>query len=87
MSNISGNWNGIALSGQTYTLEMDRGSKPTPAPKSLIATTAVQTKDGWLSQIVIDGEIVQELGPFEDSNYAMERANGVVVERIKGLFA
>jgi hypothetical protein len=89
MSNLStGNWTGvIASSGQQYTLEVDRGGKPATAPKGLIATTAVETQQGWLGQVVIDGEIVRESAPFLDSDLALRDANAFVIDRIKGLFA
>lgn len=87
MSNLTGNWDTISTNGVTYSLDLDRGSKPTPAPQGLIATTAVQTQEGWLGQVVIDGDIVVERGPYEDSETAMVAVNELVVERVKGLFA
>lgn len=72
-----------------YTLDLPAGAKPAPAPKGLLATRAVETKDGWVGQVIVDTEILYEskLYPGEDGSAdALEHVNARVVERIKKLF-
>lgn len=70
-----------------------RGDKPEPAPRQLIATRAVQTKAGWVGQVIIDAEIIWETEPWAEegdespADAAIREANTYVVDRIKRLFA
>jgi hypothetical protein len=75
------------ISTNGLSLGMDTGSRPEPPPKGLIVTRGVQTKAGWIGQVIVDKEIIFETEPHEDSDEAMEEVNGYVVGRIKKLFA
>lgn len=50
-------------------------------------TQAVQTKDGWLGQVIVDKEIVWESEAYDDSEDAIQDANTQVVEVFRALFA
>lgn len=79
-SNVVGGWTtGISLMP-------DVGAKPERAPAGLIATRAIETKDGWRGQILVDKEIVFETGDLVDSEDALELVNQRVVARVKKLF-
>lgn len=60
-------------------------------PGGLVVTQAVQTKDGWLGQVIVDKEIVWESEAFndgeEDSLDAVQAANAKVVQVFRALFA
>lgn len=84
--------NGV-YSGQTYTLTgsglsatLHPEATPTRAPKALFLTRAVETQDGWVGQLLIDGDIVYQTNFIEDGREAVNRANNFLVERIKSLF-
>lgn len=49
-------------------LGTDKGKRPEPTPTELLATRAVESKDGWLGQIIMAGEIVWESEPQVDSD-------------------
>lgn len=79
--------------GVTYTLStgglsanLHNEGKPAPPPVALFYTRAVQTKEGWLGQLLIDGEIVYETSVGEDGEFAVVQANAFLIERIKSLF-
>lgn len=90
------------MSSTTYTISNwnaglawgpEKGERPQPTPKELIATRAVETKDGWRGQVIIDSEIVWETEPItgsgEDeaaSTFVQRQANAYVIDRIKSLF-
>ena len=67
--------------------------RPKDPPKGLIATTAVQTLNGWVGQVVVDGEVVWEVvitptgSSSDDKNAAIQAANAQVHERVRSLFA
>lgn len=61
------------------------GKRPEPTPTELIATRAIQSKDGWLGQIVMAGEIVYETKPQKDSRAALRKVNGRVHNSFKRL--
>jgi len=73
----------MATTGTTYTvssttgLVMDTGvgSRPDPTPTNLLATRAVEAKDGWLGQIIMAGEIVYQTKPQRSSGAALRRVN------------
>ena len=81
---------------QTYTISSSPagilwpqgdGSTPDRTPKGMLVTRAVETKEGWLGQLIIDKEIVYQSEPMLDSNDAMAEVNTRVIERLKQLFA
>lgn len=75
----------ITGSGTSFNLNPVRGSVPAKLPAALIATKAVQTKDGWFGQVIVDKKIVWESGSVSSGDIAIELANGHVVEKITGL--
>lgn len=92
MASSGPNWNVMSGSPVTYTLGIDSGGKPEKTPAGLITTRAVETKDGWVGQVIVDKEIVYETALYMHSEenpdeLAMIEVNAYVVERIKGLFA
>lgn len=77
------NWN----TGMTITPQ--KGDRPEPTPRELIVTRAVETRDGWRGQVIVDQEIVYETEPVlggEASQTVLSEANGYVVDRVKALF-
>lgn len=76
------------LAGSSYGITIS----PTPAdtrpktPAGLIVTQAVQTRDGWLGQVIVDKQIVWESGPDEDGEAAVGAANARVVDVLRRLF-
>lgn len=51
------------------------GERPAPTPRELVATRAVEAKDGWLGQILMSGEIVYETRPQKTSQKALGKVN------------
>lgn len=87
MSNLSYG----TISGGNYTISVPvtEGGRPPATPSGLIATRAVEIKDGWLGQVIVDKTIVAETTAIvgEDAaEVALEKANRRVVDAIKGLF-
>lgn len=78
-STTAGSSYGITISPETAE------KRPRP-PSGLIVTQAVQTRDGWLGQVIIDQTIVWESSPHEDGEEAVQAANGRVVDAFKKLF-
>lgn len=76
----------IASTGTTMTLTVPSGAEPPRTPSGLIATRAVETKDGWLGQVIVDKEIVLETPLTRYSDTAIREANKRVVTAIKALF-
>jgi len=76
---VAGSSYGITIAPETA----DR--KPT-TPSGLIVTQAVQTRDGWLGQVIVDRQIVWESTPKESGDAAVQVANSHVVEALKHLF-
>ncbi len=66
------------LTGSNYgfTISPDRGDSAPKPPSGLIVTQAVQTKDGWLGQVIVDRQIVWEGDLSEDGEAAIKSANG-----------
>jgi hypothetical protein len=56
---------GTYNSGESFTVE-------------LLATRAVEAKDGWLCQVLMAGEIVHETKHHETAEDALEEAFGVL---------
>lgn len=78
-----------SLSGSSYGITLSPGtSEQRPkTPAGLIVTQAVQTKDGWLGQVIIDKEIVWESAVgADDGDDAVRAANSRVVDVLRQLF-
>lgn len=77
------------VSGSSYgmILTPDQGESRPKTPAGLIVTQAVQTKDGWLGQVIVDKEIVWESDPREEGEEAVQAANARVVARLRALLA
>lgn len=71
--------------GMTITPKTDDARPKTPA--GLVVTQAVQTKDGWLGQVIVDKEIVWEGAPLPEGEDAVRAANARVVRALRALFA
>lgn len=81
----------MTMSSGTFTVNgvnLSAGSSPAPqgAPQSLIATRAVELKDGWAGQVIVAGEVVLEDPAWESARDAEEWATRIVADRIKALF-
>lgn len=76
------------LTGSNYgiTISPGEGEKAPKTPSGLIVTQAVQTKDGWLGQVIVDKEIVWESAAAEKGTDAIQAANTRVVQAFKTLF-
>lgn len=66
-------------------LDTKDGELPAKTPKELLATRAVESKDGWLGQIIMSGEIVHQTEPQETSGEALEEVNSHIHKRFKKL--
>ena len=75
--------------GSAYSISLSPtvGDERPRTPSGLIVTRAVETKDGWLGQILVDKEIMFQSDPQTDGDTAIKNANERVVRVIKGLFA
>ena len=76
------------ITGSTYGITLTPASaesKP-KTPAGLIVTQAVQTKDGWLGQVIVDKQIIWESRAFLSAEDATQAANERVVEAVKVLF-
>lgn len=76
------------VAGSSYGITFSPSStdeKPR-TPSGLIATQAVQTRDGWLGQVIIDKSIVWESPAAPDGEDAIQAANKRVVQAFKVLF-
>lgn len=80
----SGNASTISYS-TGIVLDTSAGKAPERTPKELIATRAIQAKDGWLGQITMAGEIVYETAPQETSQDALEHVNRRIHKAFKRL--
>jgi hypothetical protein len=83
--NTSNNTTTLSYSG--ITLATGEGQMPAKTPKELIATRAVESKDGWLGQIIMSGEIVYQTKPQDTSQDALTKVNRRVHNRFKRLIA
>jgi len=77
------------INGSTYGMTLSPESAETRprTPAGLIVTQAVQTKDGWLGQVIVDKEIVWEGDAESDGDEAVRAANARVVQAFKALLA
>jgi hypothetical protein len=80
--------NSTTLTGSTYgmTLTPATADKAPKTPAGLIVTQAVQTKDGWLGQVIVDKTIIWESPARAHGEDAIQAANERVVEAIRQLF-
>ena len=76
----------LGNSSAGFGLPVEQGERPKDPPKGLIITRAVQTKAGWVGQVIVDKEIVYETEVCDDGDEAQEEANTYVVDRVKNLF-
>lgn len=74
--------------GSTYSISVSPtvGTERPRTPSGLIVTRAVETKDGWMGQVLVDKEIVFQGDACEDGEDAIKEANALVVSVVKGLF-
>jgi hypothetical protein len=86
-----GEWTSSNNSIVTYEYPM---ITPMPVPKGhhrqhkgLITTTAVNTRAGWLGQVLVDQKIVWETEAKLDREDALELADQRVTNVLAGLFA
>lgn len=81
----------ITGSNYGFTISPTTAETKPKAPAGLVVTQAVQTKEGWLGQVVVDKEIVWESEAYDDSEDAIQDAiqdaNAQVVDVFKALFA
>lgn len=77
------------MTGSTYGISLvpDANESKPKTPPGLIVTQAVQTRDGWLGQVIVDKAIVWESPAAEDGDDAIQAANTRVVEALRALFA
>lgn len=69
-------------------VEYSNGRMTITVPEQFQPTArTVQTKAGHLGQVMVRGEIVSESGPFTEQADALQWAQDLIHERIKGLFA
>ena len=76
----------ITTTGAGLTWAPSETERPKQTPKGLLVTRAVETADGWLGHLIIDGAIVYETKPHLDSDEALADVNGRVVARLKKVF-
>ena len=76
--------------GANTSMVISGGTMPSPVPipkKDLVSYRVVEMKDGWVSQVIVDGEIVKEKTEFETSREAENWATAHIAKRMKKLFA
>ena len=75
--------------GSTYSINVSptMGDERPKTPSGLIVTRAVETKDGWLGQVLVDKDIVFQSPPHDEGDDAIKEANSRVVNAVKSLFA
>lgn len=81
VGNLTGSSYGFTVAPST-----DHHERP-KTPSGLIVTQAVQTRDGWLGQVIVDKEIVWEGDATDDGDSAIQAANARVVQAVRVLFA
>ncbi len=79
---------GTTTAGSTYgiTISPTQAETRPKTPAGLVVTQAVQTRDGWLGQVIVDKDIVWESPAQDDGEGAVKAANARVVEAFKQLF-
>jgi hypothetical protein len=73
--------------GNTGITLVPTDSERITTPKGLLVTRAIQMKNGWVGQIIIDKTIVWEGTPEEDERDATQQATQRVVERLMAIFS
>jgi hypothetical protein len=74
-------------SGNTGITLVPTDTERITTPKGLLVTRAIQMKNGWVGQIIIDKTIVWEGTPEEDERDATQQATQRVVERLMAIFS
>ena len=59
-------------------------ASPVKTPAGLLATRAVQTKAGWVGQIIVDKEVIWESKPFRTDKESQKTATAAASERVLG---
>lgn len=80
----------IGTSSSGFQLTTTTSGRPPSTPKGLFATRAVETRAGFLGQVIVDGEIVWESDPYKgyrSGEDAQREANKYIVDRFKALLA
>ena len=86
MSDTYSNGTSFTISSSTgYYLDAKKGDRPAATPKELLATRAVEAKDGWLGQIIMAGEIVHETKHHETADEALEEVHTHILKKFKKL--
>lgn len=65
-------WSNSISYSTGLSFEIKDGKAPERTPRELLATRAVESKDGWLGQILMSGEIVYQTEPQVDDDDADE---------------
>ena len=94
MAEYTSTYGNMAGSSYTITLDPTKGTERPKTPAVLIVTRAVETKDGWLGQVLVDKEIVFQTDPITADTFdaedagrdAIKAANTRVVQAIRALF-
>jgi hypothetical protein len=86
MSTSTFSYGTVAGSSYGMTISPAKNDERPKTPSGLIVTQAVQTRVGWLGQVIVDKEIIWESAPDEDGEAAVGAANDRVVEALKHLF-
>lgn len=61
---------------------------PVKTPTGILVTRSVETKAGWVGQIIVDKDIIWEsASPHHESGDAVREANERVVDKLRRLFA
>ena len=74
-------------SGNTGIALVPTDAERITTPKGLVVTRAVQMKDGWVGQIIIDKAIAWEGEPQEEEREATQQATQRVVDRLRTIFS
>jgi hypothetical protein len=57
-------------------------TEPVKTPAGLLATRAIETKAGWIGQVIVDREILWESEPFTDEKDAQRDATAAASQRV-----
>lgn len=85
-------WYGKDTAGLTLSVAP---TEPMKTPTGIIVTRSIETKDGWIGQVIVDKTIVWESEGFQDNDEnhqtgersAVKAANDRVVGALTRLFA
>lgn len=75
----------VCSDGITWTVPTS--AEPARVSRALIATRAVELKDGWTGQVSVNGRIVAEKGGFGLAAEAERWASKRVVKRLRKLLS